>query len=40
VRLLPDLYARFNPMPFAVGAVFEPYLAEALRRAGHGVWQN
>jgi hypothetical protein len=39
-RLLPDLYARFNPMPFRVGAAFEPYLAGALRREGYGVWQN
>ena len=40
VRLVPELYERFNPMPFAVGAAFEPYLAGALRRAGYGVWQN
>ena len=40
IRLLPELYERFNPMPFVVGASFEPYLAGALRRAGHGVWQN
>jgi len=39
-RLAPELYARFNPMPWAVGAAFEPYLADALRRQGHGVWQN
>jgi hypothetical protein len=40
VRLLPELYERFNPMPFVVGAALEPYLAEALRAAGYGVWQN
>lgn len=40
LRLLPDLYERFNPMPFGVGDAFEPYLAESLRRAGYGVWQN
>jgi hypothetical protein len=40
VQLVPDLYQRFNPMPFAVGAAFEPYLAGALRREGYGVWQN
>jgi len=39
-RLLPELYARFNPMPFRVGAAFEKYLAAALRREGYGVWQN
>jgi hypothetical protein len=40
LRLLPDLYERFNPMPFRVGAAFEPYLAGALREEGYGVWQN
>jgi hypothetical protein len=39
-RLAPEHYARFNPMPWPVGMVFEPYLADALRRQGHGVWQN
>ena len=39
-RLLPELYERFNPMPWAVGTAFEPYLADSLRRAGYGVWQN
>jgi Protein of unknown function (DUF3553) len=38
--LLPELYERFNPMPWVVGTAFEPYLADALRRAGDGVWQN
>jgi hypothetical protein len=38
--LLPELYERFNPMPWVVGNAFEPYLADALRRAGYGVWQN
>ena len=39
-RLLPLLYERFNPMPFRVGAAFEPYLAGVLRGNGYGVWQN
>lgn len=39
-RLLHVLYERFNPMPFRVGAAFEPYLAGVLRRKGYGVWQN
>ena len=39
-RLMPLLYERFNPMPYRVGAAFEPYLAGVLRGKGYGVWQN
>ena len=34
VRLLPELYAHLNPMPFAAAAQMEMDLAEDLRRTG------
>jgi hypothetical protein len=37
VRLLPELYAHLNPMPFAAAAQMEGDLAEDLRRAGYTV---
>ena len=37
VRLLPDLYAHLNPMPFEAAAQMERDLAEDLRRAGYTV---
>jgi hypothetical protein len=37
VRLLPELYAHLNPMPFAAAAQMERDLAEDLRRAGYTV---
>ena len=37
VRLLPELYAHLNPMPFAAAAQMEHDLAEDLRRAGYTV---
>ena len=37
VRLLPELYAHLNPMPFAAAAVMERELAEDLRNAGYTV---
>lgn len=37
VRLLPELYAHLNPMPFEAAAQMEKDLAEDLRRAGHTV---
>jgi len=40
VRLLPDLYKRFNPMPYNLAAVMEVELARQLREQGYGVWQN
>jgi hypothetical protein len=40
VRLLPDLYEHFNPMPYALATVMEVELARQLRDHGYGVWQN
>ncbi len=37
IRLLPELYAHLNPMPFAAAAQMEMDLAEDLRRAGYTV---
>jgi len=37
VRLLPELYAHLNPMPFDAAAQMEMDLAEDLRRAGYTV---
>ena len=37
VRLLPELYAHLNPMPFDAAAQMEKDLAEDLRRAGYTV---
>jgi hypothetical protein len=37
LRLLPELYAHLNPMPFAAVAEMERDLAEDLRRAGYTV---
>ena len=39
VRLLPQLYERYNPMPYAAARQVEVDLAIALRAAGYGVWQ-
>lgn len=39
-HLVPDIYARFNPMSYAKAARMEKAMAEALRRRGHGVWQK
>jgi hypothetical protein len=39
-RLCPQRYAHFNPLPFEFGERFEPWLAETLRKRGHGVWQG
>lgn len=40
LRLRPDLFACYNPMPYEAALEMEQELAEALREAGHGVWQN
>jgi predicted GIY-YIG superfamily endonuclease len=40
VRLLPELYTHFNPMPYALATVMEVELARQLREQGYGVWQN
>src|ERR1017187_4076059 len=37
LRLLPELYAHLNPMPFDAAAQMEMDLAEDLRRAGYTV---
>jgi len=37
IRLLPELYAHLNPMPFEVAAEMEQDLAEDLRRLGYTV---
>jgi hypothetical protein len=39
VRLLPQLYAVYNPMPYQGAKEMEVELAIALREAGYGVWQ-
>jgi hypothetical protein len=40
VRLLPKLYAFYNPMPYNGARDMEVELAIGLREAGFGVWQN
>lgn len=37
IRLLPELYAHLNPMPFEAAVQMEKDLAEDLRRAGYTV---
>jgi hypothetical protein len=37
IRLLPELYECFNPMPFAAAAKMERELAEDLRAEGYAV---
>jgi hypothetical protein len=37
IRLLPELYAHLNPMPFEAAAEMERDLAEDLRQAGYTV---
>jgi hypothetical protein len=37
VRLMPELYAHLNPMPFAAAVQMEQDLAADLRRAGYTV---
>jgi hypothetical protein len=37
VRLMPELYAHLNPMPFEAAAEMEQDLAEDLRREGYTV---
>ena len=39
LRLLPQLYAVYNPMPYRAAREMEVGLAIALREAGYGVWQ-
>ena len=37
IRLLPELYAHLNPMPYEAAVQMEMDLAEDLRRAGYTV---
>ncbi|OGB24428.1 MAG: hypothetical protein A3I66_10465 [Burkholderiales bacterium RIFCSPLOWO2_02_FULL_57_36] len=39
LRLLPQLYAMYNPMPYGGACDMEVELAIGLRDAGYGVWQ-
>jgi hypothetical protein len=39
LRLLPELYACYNPMPYEGAREMEVELAIALREQGYGVWQ-
>ena len=39
LRLLPELYEMYNPMPYGGACDMEVELAIGLRAAGYGVWQ-
>ena len=39
-ELVPELYEHLNPMPYEAALEMEADLADDLRAAGHGVWQN
>ena len=39
LRLLPELYALYNPMPYEGAREMEVDLAISLRERGYGVWQ-
>jgi hypothetical protein len=39
LRLLPELYDMYNPMPYDGAREMEVELAIALRESGYGVWQ-
>jgi hypothetical protein len=39
LRLRPDLYAVFNPMPYEAAREMEVELAIGLREEGYAVWQ-
>jgi hypothetical protein len=39
LRLLPELYERYNPMPYDAARAMEVELGIALRARGYGVWQ-
>ncbi len=40
LRLLPSLYAVYNPMPYEAAREMEVELGIALREQGYGVWQG
>ncbi len=39
IRLVPELYECFNPMPYEAARDMEVELAIGLREQGYGVWQ-
>jgi hypothetical protein len=39
LRLRPDIYECFNPMPFGAASIMERELAQDLRAQGWAVWQ-
>ncbi len=39
LRLLPQLYTMYNPMPYDAARDMEVELGIGLREAGYGVWQ-
>jgi hypothetical protein len=39
LRLRPDLYEIYNPMPYQAACEMEVELGIGLREAGYGVWQ-
>jgi hypothetical protein len=39
LRLVPELYQRYNPMRYQAAREMEVELGIALRSAGYGVWQ-
>lgn len=39
LRLMPELYEHYNPMPYGAAREMEVELAIGLREAGYGVWQ-
>jgi hypothetical protein len=39
LRLLPELYEMYNPMPYEAATEMEVELGIGLREAGYGVWQ-
>ena len=39
LRLMPELYEMYNPMPYEGACEMEVELAIGLREAGYGVWQ-
>ena len=40
MRLLPELFKHFNPMPYELASAMEVELARQLRERGYGVWQH
>ena len=40
LRLMPELYERYNPMPYDAALEMEVELGLALRAKGYGVWQG